>query len=111
MFFFINIYIKIVHDIAWKSQKTIAAEEGLVAIAYEGKFGAYDRIYQAAKLMLYAPASGLYSCPLVSYAYASMQMCICAFHMSILILCFLKMSYLFRQWLMVSVPKQKTGLR
>ena len=80
--FYINIYIKIVLDIAWKSQKTVAAEEGLVAIAYEGKFGAYDRIYQAAKLMLYAPASGLYSCPLVSDAL--MQICICAFHISIL---------------------------
>ena len=44
---------------AWKSQKRIAAEEGLVSIAYEGKFAEYDRIYQAIKLMLYAPASGL----------------------------------------------------
>ena len=49
---------------AWKEQKKISAEEGLVAIAYEGKFGPYDRVFQAAKLMTYAPASGLYSCPL-----------------------------------------------
>ena len=33
-------------------------------IAYEKKYGQFSRIYQVAKLMLYAPASGLYSCPL-----------------------------------------------
>ena len=49
---------------AWKEQKKISAEEGLVAIAYERKFGPYDRVFQTAKLMIYAPASGLYSCPL-----------------------------------------------
>lgn len=49
---------------AWKTQKRIAAEEGLIAIAYEQDYGQYSRIYQTVKLMLYAPASGLYSCPL-----------------------------------------------
>ena len=49
---------------AWQAQKAIAAEEGLIAIPYEKKHGQFSRIYQVAKLMLYSPASGLYSCPL-----------------------------------------------
>ena len=68
---------------AWKAQKEIAAKEGLVAIGYEKKIHQFSRycciaatsfftsriihlhrVYQAVKLMLYAPASGLYSCPL-----------------------------------------------
>lgn len=49
---------------AWKAQKKVAAEEGLIAIAYEKAHGQYSRIYQTAKLMMYSPASGLYSCPL-----------------------------------------------
>lgn len=49
---------------AWKAQKDVAAEEGLISIAYEQKQGQYSRLYQAAKLMMYSPASGLYSCPL-----------------------------------------------
>lgn len=49
---------------AWKAQKAISAEEGLIAIPYEQKQGEYSRVYQAAKLYLYSPASGLYSCPL-----------------------------------------------
>ena len=49
---------------AWQAQKAVAAEEGLIAIPYEKKHGQFSRIYQVAKLMLYSPASGLYSCPL-----------------------------------------------
>lgn len=49
---------------AWNRMKTISAEEGLVAIGYENQFGEFDRIYQYAKLYLYAPSAGLYSCPL-----------------------------------------------
>ncbi|XP_077995922.1 acyl-CoA dehydrogenase family member 11-like [Glandiceps talaboti] len=49
---------------AWKTMHRISAEEGLVAIAYEKKFGPWSRLYQSAKLYLYGPSSGLYSCPL-----------------------------------------------
>ena len=56
--------VKLVTSDAWKKQKEIAAEEGLVAIGYEKDYGAFSRIYQATKLLLYSPASGLYSCPL-----------------------------------------------
>lgn len=49
---------------AWKAQKVISAEEGLVAIAYERKFGEWSRLYQMAKQYLYSPSGGLYSCPL-----------------------------------------------
>ncbi len=49
---------------AWKKLKDIAAEEGLVAIGYERKFGEYSRIYQFAKIYLYTPSSAIYTCPL-----------------------------------------------
>ncbi|XP_059088994.1 acyl-CoA dehydrogenase family member 11-like [Tigriopus californicus] len=49
---------------AWRAQKAIAAQEGLVAIAYERNQAEYSRIYQAVKLFMYGPASGLYCCPL-----------------------------------------------
>ena len=49
---------------AWKQQKRASAEEGLVAIAYERNFHEFSRLYQVAKLYLYSPASGLFSCPL-----------------------------------------------
>ncbi|KAF8935189.1 hypothetical protein BGZ58_005182 [Dissophora ornata] len=49
---------------AWTKQKEIAAREGVVAIAYERKYGQYSRIYQMAKLMLWTSGSGLYSCPI-----------------------------------------------
>ena len=55
---------ELVTSSAWQAQKAIAAEEGLIAIPYENKHGQFSRIYQVAKLMLYSPASGLYSCPL-----------------------------------------------
>ncbi|KAF9958964.1 hypothetical protein BGZ72_010565 [Mortierella alpina] len=48
---------------AWKKQKEIAAREGVVAIAYERKYGQYSRIYQMAKLMLWTSGAGLYACP------------------------------------------------
>lgn len=49
---------------AWKDLKKISAEEGLIASAYEGKYGEYDRLYQMVKLYIFSPVSGLYSCPL-----------------------------------------------
>ena len=49
---------------AWKQQKRVSAEEGLIAIAYDRSFHEFSRLYQVCKLYLYSPASGLYSCPL-----------------------------------------------
>ena len=49
---------------AWKQQKRVSAEEGLVAIAYDRNFHEFSRLYQVCKLYMYSPASGLYSCPL-----------------------------------------------
>ena len=48
---------------AWKQQKRISAEEGLIAIPYE-RSHPYSRLHQVAKLYMYSPASGLFSCPL-----------------------------------------------
>mmetsp|Transcript_5056 Transcript_5056/g.12027 ORF Transcript_5056/g.12027 Transcript_5056/m.12027 type:complete len:670 (-) Transcript_5056:315-2324(-) len=49
---------------SWQNMKGIAAEEGIIATAYERKHGEYSRILQAVKLLMFAPSSGLYSCPL-----------------------------------------------
>ncbi|MCB9555783.1 MAG: acyl-CoA dehydrogenase family protein [Deltaproteobacteria bacterium] len=48
----------------WKQLDRVSAEEGLVSIAYERKYGEYSRIYQMAKFYLFHPSSALYSCPL-----------------------------------------------
>ncbi|MBL90442.1 MAG: acyl-CoA dehydrogenase [Myxococcales bacterium] len=49
---------------AWKALGAIAAQEGLVALAYERPHGAASRICQAAKLYLFNPSSAIYTCPL-----------------------------------------------
>ncbi|XP_073169707.1 acyl-CoA dehydrogenase family member 11-like isoform X4 [Lepidochelys kempii] len=49
---------------AWKRMKEIAAEEGLIAEAYERRYSNWSRVYQVAKLYLYAPSAGLFTCPL-----------------------------------------------
>ena len=50
---------------AWRKMHDISAEEGLIALGYNRKeFGEYARLYQSTKLLLFAPSSGLYSCPL-----------------------------------------------
>ncbi|KAF4742323.1 hypothetical protein FOZ63_022372 [Perkinsus olseni] len=49
----------------WKGMHSIAAKEGLIALAYSRPLGKeMSRVYQLAKLYLFAPSSGLYSCPL-----------------------------------------------
>ncbi|MCO5230317.1 MAG: acyl-CoA dehydrogenase family protein [Chitinophagales bacterium] len=48
----------------WEKLEAVAAEEGLVAIGYERKYGAHSRLYQFAKLYLYTPSSAIYTCPL-----------------------------------------------
>jgi len=46
----------------WKYFKKESAKEGLVSIPYEG--GEHGRLHQTAKLLFFAPSSGMYSCPL-----------------------------------------------
>ncbi len=48
----------------WKQLEKVAAEEGIVATAYERRFGAFSRVYQMALLYLYSPSSAIFSCPL-----------------------------------------------
>ncbi|MCB0539595.1 MAG: acyl-CoA dehydrogenase family protein [Bacteroidetes bacterium] len=48
----------------WEKLEAVAAEEGLIAIAYERAFGEYSRLYQFTKLYLYTPSSAIYTCPL-----------------------------------------------
>ncbi|XP_038054791.1 acyl-CoA dehydrogenase family member 11-like [Patiria miniata] len=54
---------KLITSNAWKQQKVIAAEEGIVAIPYEQEYGPFSRVYWAAKMLMYNPSSGLFSCP------------------------------------------------
>jgi alkylation response protein AidB-like acyl-CoA dehydrogenase len=49
---------------AWRALHSIAAEEGIVASAYERRHGAWSRLEQCARLYLYHPASAVASCPL-----------------------------------------------
>ena len=48
----------------WRKAEHIAAEEGLVAIAYERSHGAHSRVHQFALAYLYTPSTDIYSCPL-----------------------------------------------
>jgi putative acyl-CoA dehydrogenase len=48
----------------WKMLERVAAEEGIVATAFNRKWGAYSRVYQMALLYLYSPSSAIFSCPL-----------------------------------------------
>lgn len=49
---------------AWKKLDQIAAQEGLVATAYERRHGALSRIHQFVRVYLYGPPSAIYTCPL-----------------------------------------------
>ncbi|HET7457035.1 MAG TPA: acyl-CoA dehydrogenase family protein [Gemmatimonadaceae bacterium] len=49
---------------AWRALDRVAAEEGIVATAYEREHGALSRVHQLARLYLYHPSSAIYSCPL-----------------------------------------------
>ena len=48
----------------WRKAERIAAEHGLVAIAYERKHGAHSRVHQFALVYLFTPSTDVYSCPL-----------------------------------------------
>ena len=51
-------------SLSWKRLHAIAAEEGVLATAYERREGAWSRVHQIAKLYLYHPSSAVASCPL-----------------------------------------------
>jgi alkylation response protein AidB-like acyl-CoA dehydrogenase len=48
----------------WLNLEKVAAEDGLVAIGYERKYGDSSRLYQFVKLYLYTASSAIYTCPL-----------------------------------------------
>ena len=48
----------------WQKAEKLAAEYGVVAAAYEGKYGRFDRIYQFALVYLFHPSTDVYTCPL-----------------------------------------------
>ena len=48
----------------WKRAERLAAEQGLVAAAYERRHGAFSRVCQFALAYLFTPSTDLYSCPL-----------------------------------------------
>lgn len=48
----------------WREAERLAAEHGLVALAYERQHGALSRIHQFALAYLFTPSTDLYSCPL-----------------------------------------------
>ncbi|NWX00561.1 ACD11 dehydrogenase, partial [Caloenas nicobarica] len=49
---------------AWRRMKELAAEEGLIAEAYERRYSNWSRMYQAVKLYLFSSSSGGFNCPL-----------------------------------------------
>jgi len=48
----------------WQRAQPIAAQFGVVAAAYDKKFGAAARIHQMSLVHLFNPSSGVYTCPL-----------------------------------------------
>ncbi|MEA5444694.1 acyl-CoA dehydrogenase family protein [Gammaproteobacteria bacterium AB-CW1] len=49
---------------AWRQLEAIAAEEGVVATAFERADGAWSRVHQFLRLYLYHPSSAIASCPM-----------------------------------------------
>ncbi|MEM6955498.1 MAG: acyl-CoA dehydrogenase family protein [Myxococcota bacterium] len=48
----------------WHAAERVAAERGIVAAAYENRFGDSARVHQFASAYLFAPASDFFGCPL-----------------------------------------------
>lgn len=48
----------------WRKAERLAAEHGLVALAYERGHGVFSRVQQFALAYLFTPSTDLYSCPL-----------------------------------------------
>jgi acyl-CoA dehydrogenase len=48
----------------WRNAERLAAEHGLVAVAYERRHGAHSRVHQFALAYLFTASTDIYSCPL-----------------------------------------------
>ena len=48
----------------WREAERIAAEQGIIATAYERQHGQVSRVHQFALAYLFTPSTDLYSCPL-----------------------------------------------
>jgi acyl-CoA dehydrogenase len=48
----------------WRVAERIAAEHGVVAVAYEQKHGRFSRLHQSTLAYLFTPSTDIYSCPL-----------------------------------------------
>jgi acyl-CoA dehydrogenase len=48
----------------WRRVAPLAAEQGLVALPYDGRHGAWSRVLQFALVYLFDPSSDTYTCPL-----------------------------------------------
>jgi acyl-CoA dehydrogenase len=48
----------------WRLAERLAAEQGIVATAYERRHGALSRVHQCALAYLFTPSTDIYSCPL-----------------------------------------------
>ncbi len=48
----------------WRRAEKLAAEFGVVAAAYEGRYGRFDRLNQFARAYLFHPSTDVYTCPL-----------------------------------------------
>src|SRR5688572_19989460 len=48
----------------WRRAELIAAENGVIATAYERKHGSLSRVHQCALAYLFTPSTDIYSCPL-----------------------------------------------
>ena len=48
----------------WRTAERLAAEHGVVAAAYESRFGRFARVHQCALTYLFTPSTDIYSCPL-----------------------------------------------
>jgi acyl-CoA dehydrogenase len=59
----------------WRRAAQIAAQAGLIAIAYERAHGRYSRIHQFAAVYLFHPSSDVYTCPLAMTDGAARTLC------------------------------------
>lgn len=48
----------------WRRAERLAAEEGVVAAAYDARYGAHSRLHQFALAYLFSPSTDFYGCPL-----------------------------------------------
>ena len=48
----------------WQRAERLAAEHGVVAVAYERRHGVHSRLHQFALAYLFTPSTDIYSCPL-----------------------------------------------